>query len=147
MCIVSVFLEQGLTSSLMRVKGLLVTRCSHTLERAPWRPKTPKFRFWFKNWHINMCIDLGYMYKANIYGYYKILVFGHKRPFLVWSQTSGSQTSRSQKDGHKRPGHKKMVTNVRVTNVRVTNVMVTNVLVTRIRQPYLYIYIYIYIHD
>ena len=39
------------------------------------------------------------------------LVLGHKRPFLVWSQTSGSQTSWSQKGcnkspGHKRPGHK-----------------------------------------
>ena len=39
---------------------------------------------------------------------FQIFVLGHKRPFLVWSQTSGSQTSWSQKGGHKRPGHKRL---------------------------------------
>ena len=34
-------------------------------------------------------------------------MLGHKRPFLVWSQMSGSQTSWSQKGGHNRPGHKR----------------------------------------
>ena len=36
------------------------------------------------------------------YMHIKISVLGHKRPFLVWSQTSGSHTSWSQKGGHKR---------------------------------------------
>ena len=48
-----------------------------------------------------------FVYSKYINGYFKILVLGHKRPFLVWSQTSGSQTSWSQKGGHKRPGHKR----------------------------------------
>ena len=49
MCIVSSFLEKGLASSLMRVKGCLVTRSSYTLEMTPWRPKIPKFKFLCKN--------------------------------------------------------------------------------------------------
>ena len=34
-----------------------------------------------------------YIMEHRFYGYFKILVLGHKRPFLVWSQTSWSQTS------------------------------------------------------
>ena len=48
-----------------------------------------------------------YIMEHRFYGYFKILVLGHKRPYLVWSQTSGSQMSWSQKGGHKRPGHKR----------------------------------------
>ena len=40
-------------------------------------------------------------------GYLKILVLGHKRPFLVWSPTCRSQMSWSQKGGYKSPGHKR----------------------------------------
>ena len=47
------------------------------------------------------------MYKANINGHFKILVLGHKCPFLVWPQTSGSQKGGHKRPGHKRPGHKR----------------------------------------
>ena len=43
-----------------------------------------------------------YVQSKYINGFLKILVLGHKCPFLVWSQTSWSQ-----KGGHKRPGHKR----------------------------------------
>ena len=41
-------------------------------------------------------------------GYFKILVLGHKRLFLVWSQTSWSQKRGHKRPGHKRPGHKRL---------------------------------------
>ena len=50
---------------------------------------------------LNICIKKIYKWL------FQNISFGHKRPFLVWSQTSGSQTSWSQKGGHKRPGHKR----------------------------------------
>ena len=40
-------------------------------------------------------------------GYFKNLFLGHKRLFLVWSQTFRSQKGGHNRPGLKRPGHKR----------------------------------------
>ena len=86
MCIVSVFLEQGLASFLMRAKGFLVTRCSYTLERARWRIQN------FSSWSQTPFLLWSQMSGSQ----------------MSWSQKGGHKRPGHKRPGHKRPGHKRL---------------------------------------
>ena len=48
-----------LKHSLLVIMGILMTKCSCIVEMTSKLSKNPKFRFYLKNWPINMCDVLG----------------------------------------------------------------------------------------